>query len=224
MKFIDSFRIYLDKTDQWINVIQTPDDRSNFNACSFMKNIYVFGGFIDENKICLKSCYKYDIKKSKWKIIAKMNEYRENAACTVFKGKIVLTGGDDSVNRVRLSSVETYDYYENKWDFLPRMINKRCFHGAVCMGNKLFVIGGWKNSTCEVFDSSSMKFTSIKQLKTKSLEIASAVSLGDKILVFCSGDERQILTYIVDNNEWYFQSNRSFDSGEFVCLTKLSVI
>ena len=69
-KFVDSYKIYLDKTDQWINVIQTPDDKNSFNACSFMKNIHVFGGFIEENKNCLKSCYKYDTKRSKWKVFS----------------------------------------------------------------------------------------------------------------------------------------------------------
>ena len=111
-KFVDSYRIYLDKTDQWINVVQTPDDRSDFNACSFMKNIYVFGGF--SKTICLNSSYTYDTKKSKWMLLASMNEYRQFAACTVFKGKIVLTGGYDGDNEVNLRSVEAYDYYENK--------------------------------------------------------------------------------------------------------------
>ena len=58
-----SFRIYIDKTDQWVNVVQIPDCRGNFSACSFMKNIYVFGGFAEKRAI--KSCYKYDTKRSK---------------------------------------------------------------------------------------------------------------------------------------------------------------
>ena len=150
-----------------------------------MKNIYVFGGFT--RKVSLKYCYKYNTKRSKWIFIASMNEYRQNAACTVYKGKIILTGGYDGDNDLVLSSVEAYDCYENKWDFLPSMINKRCLHGAVCMGNKLFVIGGDSNTSCEVFDSSSMKFTSIKQLERSCFEYISAVSIGDEILIFGSG-------------------------------------
>ena len=57
-KFVDLYKIYLDKTDQWINVIQIPDDRSCFTACSFIKNIYIFGGFTD-TEYSLKSCNKY---------------------------------------------------------------------------------------------------------------------------------------------------------------------
>ena len=97
-KFIDSFRIYLDKTDQWINVIQTPDDRRNFSTCSFMKNIYVFSGCTD--KLSLNTCYKYETKRSKWQFLSSMNMYRQNAACTIYKGKIVLTGGYDGFNKV----------------------------------------------------------------------------------------------------------------------------
>ena len=91
-ELIDSFRIYLGKADQWINLIQKPDDRFSFSAYPFRKNIFVFGGYIGNS---LKNSYKYDTKRSKWKVSAKMNACRENAACTGFKGKIVLTGGYD---------------------------------------------------------------------------------------------------------------------------------
>ena len=119
----------------------------------FVYGKHLFGGYTGNS---LKNCYKYDTKRSKWKVTAIMNACRENAACTVFRGKIVLTGGYDGVNRISLSSVEVYGYYENNWDFLPRMINKRLDHEAGGMGNNLFVIGGFYNATCEVFDSSSM--------------------------------------------------------------------
>ena len=226
-KFVDSYKIYLNKTDQWINVIQIPDDRSNFNAFSFMKNIYVFGGFIDENKKCLKSCYKYDTKRSNWKVIASINDYRQHAACTVFEGKIVLTGGYDGVNRVELNSIEAYDHYENKWDFLPRMINRRSLHGAVCMGNKLFVIGGDSNTSCEVFDSSSIKFTSIKHFDDRCFDCVAAVSDADKVLAICSsfGKKRErYLTYNVDKKEWYYKNKGYHEFYGIVCLSKLSVI
>ena len=134
-----------------------------------------------------------------------------------------MTGGYDGVNRVKLSSVEAYDYYENKWDFLPCMINKRCLHGAVSMGNKLFVIGGDYNTSCEVFDSISIKFTSIKQLVQSCFKYVSAVSIGDKVLIFGSGyraGKERCYTYYVDENEWYCKSNFCFNFEELGCLSK----
>ena len=162
---------------------------------------------------------------SRWVLIASMNYCRQNSACTVFKGKIVMTGGYDGANDTELRSVEAYYYYENKWDFLPRMINKRTQHGAVCNGNKLFVINGMNNVTCEVFDSISMKFTSIKHLDC-SFDCVTAVSIGDKILTICSsfGEVKErILTYNVDKNEWYYTSTKSFGFDRILRVSKLPV-
>ena len=89
-----------------------------------------------------------------WTKIADMNEHRKGAACTVYEGKFVVSGS------FYLKSVEAYDYYENKWNYLPDMIKERFQHASVSMENKLFVIGRWDTSTCEVFDSFSRKFTS----------------------------------------------------------------
>ena len=48
---------------------------------------------------------------------------------------------------------------------------KRCNHAAVSRGNKLFVIGGSRISSCEVFDSSCRKFTTIiSDIKMSTLE------------------------------------------------------
>ena len=89
-------------------------------------------------------------------------------------------------------------------DFIPRMINKRCQHCAVGIGNKLFVICEEYNATCEVFDSSSMKFTNVKQLKINSYEYTSAVIVGDKISIICIDEEKtkeKMFTYSAKDNE-----------------------
>ena len=138
-----------------------------------------------------------------------------------------MTGGYEGCKNVSLSSVEAYDCYKNKWDYLPCMIHKRHLHGAVCMGNKLFIIGGRNTATCEVFDSSSMKFTSIKQLERSSFESVSAVNLGDEIITICSGgkeENNKTFTYSVGKNEWY-SNNKDFDEFDgFLCLSKLPLI
>ena len=70
-----------------------------------------------------------------------MNNGRYDAAYTVFESKIVVSGGYEYDN---LKSVETYDRHENKWNYIPDMIERRYNHGSLSMGNKMFVIGGWK--------------------------------------------------------------------------------
>ena len=61
-------------------------------------------------------------------------------------------------------SVETYCFHENKWTQLPYMLKEKCFHSTVSIGNKLFVIDGFFNDGCEVFDSITNKFISIKKI------------------------------------------------------------
>ena len=47
-------------------------------------------------------------------------------------------------------------------------------HASVSMGNKLFVIGGRKISSCEIFNSCSRKFTIFtSEMKVSALEINS---------------------------------------------------
>ena len=43
------------------------------------------------------------------------------------------------------------------------MTEKRSWHASASMGNKLFVIGGKKSISCELFDSRSRKFVYLKQ-------------------------------------------------------------
>ena len=46
------------------------------------------------------------------------------------------------------------------------MIEERYDHAAVSMGNKIYVIGGRKTLSCEVFDKLSRSFTLIKSFSS----------------------------------------------------------
>ena len=119
------------------------------------------------------------------------------AACTVFNSKIVAAWG---VNYSQvLEPVEAYDYYENKWTYLPDMIKRRRCHASVSMGNKLFVIGGYFNTSCEVFDSFSRKFTvfNYRFVNTIGRSSCIAVCVGNKIIVFCW--------------QWEYSGNKDFN-------------
>ena len=61
---------------------------------------------------------------------------------------LIVTGVDNGSEE--LKSVEQNDYYKNKWTFLPDIIHERSWHTAVSMGNKMFIIGGYKTVSCEL--------------------------------------------------------------------------
>ena len=48
----------------------------------------------------------------------------------------------------------------------------------------MFVIGGYNTLGCEVFDSSTRKFTCINSAKSQYMHESEAVCVGDKIFVF----------------------------------------
>ena len=119
-----------------------------------------------------------------------------------------MTGGfnDNAI----FKSVEIYDYYENKWTYLPDMIEKRSCHAAVSIGNKMFVIGGYHTSTCEIFHSFSRKFTYIKSINYHSKYECpyEAVCIGHTIVVFYmkllwhKATDTKIIIYDVKRNKW----------------------
>ena len=157
---------------KWKALPSLLDRRDSFCVCCFMQKIFVLSGNRCDEKNLYKSCNScmtYDIKNNKWTYISSMNKGRGFAACTVFEGKIVVSGGWHKANipgvdisRSRLSSVEAYNSHENKWVRFPHMLERRSEHDIVSMGNRMFVIGGRIDNTCEVFDSVTNKFTYIE--------------------------------------------------------------
>ena len=180
---MDASRMYPTSYGVSNSIVNLPDLRKDHCACSFMKCLYVFGGYLGYR---LNTCFKYNLLTGNWVGIASLKKGRCSAACSVYEGRMVVSGG---FNKFILKSVEAYDHHENKWTNLPDMIEGRWCHGSVSMGNKMFVIGGWNNLTCKVFDSSSGKFTNIKQLLVLNYlnyYRASVVSIGNNVLFFYS--------------------------------------
>ena len=200
--FNNSVEIYSSKRKHWQEqYIQIPGKKC-FCYCFFMKNIFVIGECNESSYESLKFSFTYSYKIDKWKQIAKFNVARHCAACTIFEGKIVVTGGD--IDNEALKSVEAYDYYENKWTYLPDMIEERRLHATVSMGNKMFVIGGYKISSCETFDSHSRIFTSIKSFSTIPIidnSYLKAVCLGNYIIVL-NIVLHKVYMYDVDKQMW----------------------
>ena len=105
------------------------------------------------------------------------------------------------------------------------MIEARCFHDAVTMGNKMFVIGGVNTTSCEVFDSFSRKFTLIKPLSTLSTVGDSefnAVCIENDIFVLhelVDSGTNNMYRYDVDKQTW-----SNVDSGFGIPLYRSSFV
>ena len=203
---INSIAMFSYKNKVWRNLDLTSNTHYDFCICTFNKNLYIVGVLDQNDTVYQKTCCckVYDIKKNKWCDIASTNQLRAGtSSCTVFEGKIVFTGGLFSSH-----SVETYDYHDNKWNYLPSMTDRRYGHSTVSMGNKLFVVGGYKTSSCEVFDSKSRKFVILKQVSNMpnfDKNIFKSVCIGDNIVVFIDDVVKfgtQIYSFDVCEEKW----------------------
>ena len=107
---------------------------------------------------------------------------------------------------------------KKKWTYLPDMIEERSYHAAVSVGNKMFIIGGYRSTSCEVFDSRSRKFTTISSEIISDLEdwCLDAFSIGNKIVMFHKNPHTESAVYLYEvdkdkwsNVEWVFTKNMS---------------
>ena len=223
-KTFETYKISSRSSDLNKNLIQLPGLRNYYCICSFMKNIYVFGGNI--NGMSSNTCLKYNTRSNIWKYITNLNNSRRHMACTVFESKVVVSGGISSWKGV-LKSVEAYNHHENKWTHLPDMINERKGHGSVSMGNKMFVIGGNWNMNCEVFDSISRKFTFIKKIEVVDINCFSVVGIGNVIFAFpkhYSSTNKSVQVYDVLNDQWRVKEVDLFENIFVDSCSKLPVV
>ena len=126
------------------------------------------------------------------------------------------------------NSVEAYDHHENKWYSFPSMLSPRYDHSAVCISNKMFIIGGESNydGCSEVFDSVARKFTYIKTLQkwVGTLEVKT-VSVGYEIYFFRKvGNKVHVHSYDVRNNLFSFKTSIKMKNFMKISCTKVPMI
>ena len=201
---IMSIEKYSSTTKTWDIISHMYDDRHWFSACSFMGNVFVVAGIIDD--VETDSCIEFNAEHKTWREIASMNQPRYNAACAVFEGKLFVSGGNN--DRVELNTVEAYDHVANEWSYMPKMIIRRENHKSVAIKNKLFVVGGCSRDggkTCEVFDSTCNMFLLLKpNLASVGFYfsyLSEVIALGSKLVVF-SNYNKNILCYDLEFDKW----------------------
>ena len=115
------------------------------------------------------------------------------------------------------------------------MIQERYGHGSVGLGNKLFVISGHDNSSCEVFDSNSNVFTKTKGLDHSFCIYSTLplVSVGYQILAFATlgynqklykPETKMLFIYDVLKDQWSLENNKLTSDIEVKCCAKVPVV
>ena len=198
------------------------DGRIQFSACSLMDSIFIIGGRKGKNMDGrdIATCFEFVTKSFKWKQLSSMGNARRASACSVFEGRIVVSGGSNNFRS--LNAVEAYDHVGDAWENMPSMIHKRFHHKSVAVKNKLFVIGGHSTSNCEVFDSTTNKFTLLNQptLAPNILQhLSGLITIGSKLFVF--RNKGYVTIYDSKNDEWLEKTTEA--TKNLLCFSCASI-
>ena len=216
---VRSVEKYSPVTNSWKFVINMMDNREMFSGCSLMDNVYIIGGLI-RNNWDTATCFEFNTKSLKWKEISKMNDARRHSACSVFEGRVVVSGGN---NYHRLNTVEAYDHIGDTWENMPNMIIERSSHKSVAVKKKLFVIGGNITNECEVFDSTSNRFSWLKKPTSgfNLYDLSDVITIGSKILLFI--ENCNVIIYDFENNEWSVKTCEATRNLKYFSCVKVPV-
>ena len=200
--FLSSIEImsYSTFTKEWKRLAKFLIRRTNYCACDFMGDIYILGGFCTYNSLV------FEPKTNNIKEIAHFEQDKTDPACVVHYGRIIVSGGTgNSWNTER--TVRIYDHVTEQWSYLPNMLVKRHRHVSLSVNNKLYMLGGYYNNTCEVLESGSKVFVFIKSMSSfNSLDRLKQcynhyVVLGNKIVVI-NQFSLDAAVFDVESEEW----------------------
>ena len=182
----------------WKTIGSFPDYQQGFTVCSLLEKIYVLNGMYYgvERGYCF--CFNPTAEDSIE--LPRMRKKIQFAASVAFQNMILVCGGER--NKDRLRTTRLFDPEDFKWKKLPDMCHSRTMHKAVASENKVFVLGGTKNFSGEVYDSVSNVFTLLTNtpMTCNIVHYLQTVLIDKKIYVF--RNQWAIFVYDIDGKTW----------------------
>ena len=208
-------KVFSEKRQNWQDISSALKDYEDFCSCTFKENLVACGGIFKRTMKKSNWTRSYNPRTNRWSDKKLLRVRRVNAACVEFHGGIVILGGYSDGGWLR--SVERCDgSFSGKhgrklkpWERWPDMMDARFGHSAVVIKDKLFVVGGDRTLSCEVFDLISSSFTRINDLPNgMQMQIITnkVATVGSEIVVITS---EWIYCYSLQSDSW---STRKFTS------------
>ena len=216
---------YSPATNSWKRVADMYDDRKYFSFCCLGDSVYIIGGLYNGTTLT-DTCIEFNTKYYKYNEVASMNEERTRAASANFQGRIVVSGGWNDVTL--MNTVEAYDRVTDTWSYMPDMIEERCWHSSIPVGNKLFMIGGARTASCEVYDTFNKIFVALsdapqllhRHSQHSYFSPVKTFLIGSKIFIVGYGSTA-VACYDVDKEEWSENSCKTgINLSSFLCESK----
>lgn len=175
---LNSVERYTVKEDKWTQMAPMKDKRHYLSACQIGEEfIYAFGGFFGSTEQEINDSIEvYEVEKNLWsalpvrmKVIPLLvcnilqNPLWACSALAISSNDIILIGGK---NTNRNGEVHLFNVQTKTWKQLHSMNQLRVSHKSFFFQNKIYVIGGDYDMSCEVYDIRENKWSFISSYST----------------------------------------------------------
>jgi len=155
------------REDKWAQMPAMKDKRHYLSACTVNDEcIYAFGGFFGSTEQEINDTIEmFDVEKNIWQVLSvrMKNPLWACSALAVSPNEIILIGGK---NTNRNGEVHLFNTSTKAWKNLHSMNQLRVSHKSFLFQNKIYVIGGDYDMSCEVYDISENKWSFISSYNT----------------------------------------------------------
>jgi len=143
------------------------DKRHYLSACQIGDEfIYAFGGFFGSTEQEINdSIEMYEVEKNIWSVLSvrMKNPLWACSALAISPNDIILIGGK---NTNRNGEVHLFNVQSKTWKQLHSMNQLRVSHKSFFFQNRIYVIGGDYDMSCEVYDIRENKWSFISSYST----------------------------------------------------------
>ncbi|CAL8081792.1 unnamed protein product [Calicophoron daubneyi] len=156
-----------------------PSARKGFGAAYVRGQVFLIGGRPKES---LNTVDVFDVDRCEWMIGPELKTGRGWHGVAATEDIIFAVGGSSSTD-TKLASGEFLDMRTGVWDELPALSKPRMSSGAYASDDNLFIVGGIRENSVDVFDLRAWKWRSLPPLKSHH-EAPSVSFYGENLFVF----------------------------------------
>jgi N-acetylneuraminic acid mutarotase len=180
------------RAGKWRRVRSLPVPLNHAAAVGYHGHAYVVGGYASRNGLTdpVKTLYRYDPKKNRWRRLPDMPTARAALAVGVVRGRLYAVGG--AAGGKQIATLEVYDIAKRRWSPAASLSVAREHLGGAVHGGRFYAVAGRNNDSgnlaiVEGYDPRSRRWTRLPDLP-KARGGNGAASLGDGI-VAVGGEE-----------------------------------
>lgn len=224
-----SVELFDPRCNTWSSVMSMRKEVAGVGVAVLGGFLYAVGGR-DADGWPQSVVQRFKPKLNQWECVVSMSVSRTRHCVVAGTSHLYAIGGYSSKDDIPLMSAEMYDQDRNVWVEIAPMKQRRSDASAVCVNDKIFVMGGEdisespiKLASCEVYDPENDTWTAIAPcLQPRSH--AGATVIRDKIFLLGGVNKnnrelRSIECYDTNQCEWVEVASLPVRIEGFACCT-----